>query len=171
MGLALGGKAGASLCRQIGIVACGSPLLNQLKKLSLLVFKVPKILGVDDFAFRKGQRYGTILVDLELNQPLALLADRKAETLTDWLIQHPGVEILSREACATTSRSLKDIRKRDGQRGPSSHSSSRSISSGKKSGTNLRKMAAPDLPEVMATNGSSGRSRLEPYKQSLLANW
>lgn len=52
-------------------------------------------------AFRKGQRYGTILVDLELNQPIALLADRKAETLADWLMQHPGVEILSRDRSKT----------------------------------------------------------------------
>jgi transposase len=97
IGLALGGTAGACLCRQIGIVACGSTLLNHLKKLSLPKFAVPRILGVDDFAFCKGQRYGTILVDLELNQPIALLADRKAETLTDWLMQHPGVEIHARD--------------------------------------------------------------------------
>jgi transposase len=101
IGLALGGAAGASLCGKIGISACGSTLLNHLKKLSLPAVKVPKILGVDDFAFRRGERYGTILVDLELNQPIALLADRKAQTLTDWLIEHPGVEILSRDRSKT----------------------------------------------------------------------
>jgi transposase len=106
IGLALGGAAGACLCRQIGIVACGSTLLNHLKKISLPKFAVPRILGVDDFAFCKGQRYGTILVDLERNQPIALLADRKAETLTDWLMQHPGVEIHTRDRSKTYKNAM-----------------------------------------------------------------
>jgi transposase len=70
-------------------------LLNHLKKLALRKFEVPKILTVDDFAFRKGRQCGTISVDLERHQPIALLPDRKAETLATWLTQHPGGAIKS----------------------------------------------------------------------------
>src|SRR5262249_1071659 len=55
-----------------------------------------QVVGVDDWAFRRGRRYGTVLVDLERRCVLDLLADRKAETLAAWFRQHPGIRIISR---------------------------------------------------------------------------
>lgn len=56
-----------------------------------------KFLGVDDFAFRKGVSYGTILVDPERRQPIDLLPDRSAATLSKWLTRHPEIEVVSRD--------------------------------------------------------------------------
>ena len=106
IGIALGGAAGSRLAHQLGYQASGSTLLNHLSQLSLPQFKTPKLLGVDDFAFRKGRQYGTILVDLEQHRPIALLVDRKAETLSEWLLCHPGVEVLSRDRSKVYRRGM-----------------------------------------------------------------
>ena len=61
----------------------------------------PRIIGIDDFAFSRGQRYGSLLVDLERRCPIDLLPDREAESLSAWLKAHPGVEIVTRDRSKT----------------------------------------------------------------------
>jgi len=95
--LALGGSAGARLAEQLGILASDSTLLRQLRHRGVDKFPSPRVLGIDDWAWRKGQRYGTILCDLERGKVIDLLPDRSAESTERWLRAHPGTEVISRD--------------------------------------------------------------------------
>ena len=96
--LALGGSAGSRLAQQLGILASGSTLLRQLRrKVIMPSTQAPRVLGIDDWAWRKGHRYGTILCDLERGKVVDLLPDRSSESTAQWLRTHPGTEIVSRD--------------------------------------------------------------------------
>ncbi len=94
---ALGGSAGARLAARLGSPISRATLLRLLRTADVPGRPAPRVLGVDDWAFRKGHRYGTILVDLERRRIVDLLEDRKAETLAPWLRQYPELDVVSRD--------------------------------------------------------------------------
>ena len=97
IGLAAGGETGTRLAAKVGMLTKPSTLLCHLMALPLPDAPTVRILGVDDWSWKKGRRYGTVLVDLERRKIIDVLPDRTAATFAQWLRAHPEVEIISRD--------------------------------------------------------------------------
>src|SRR5438876_4318366 len=97
LGLATSAEVSERLAPSLGMMVSASTLLRRLREVVCPPPMSVRILGVDDWAWKKGQTYGTILVDLEKRCPIELLPDRQEETLTAWLLTHPEIDVISRD--------------------------------------------------------------------------
>jgi transposase len=104
---AQGGKAGAQLVKRLAMPTSRDTLLRLIRSSTLPKRKTPRVLGLDDFAWKKGDRYGTLLVDLQARCPVDMLADREAASVARWLRKHPGVKLISRNRAGMYAEGAK----------------------------------------------------------------
>ncbi|MTH62436.1 ISL3 family transposase [Paracoccus litorisediminis] len=97
LGLALGGRPGAAFAERLMMPVSKDTLLRVVRRRAVERSDALHVVGIDDFAFRRGQTYGTIVCDLERRQPVALLPDRALETSRAWLARHPSISVISRD--------------------------------------------------------------------------
>jgi transposase len=97
LGLALGGRPAASFARRLMLPVSNDTLLRVVRRRGCPAFTPPTVIGIDDWAWRRNQRYGTIICDLERRRPISLLPDREPATAQAWLAEQPQITIVARD--------------------------------------------------------------------------
>jgi transposase len=97
LGIALGGRPGASLARRLMLPVSRDTLLRVLRRRAPVMAGSVQVIGIDDFAWKRGQRYGTVVCDLEQRRIIDLLPDREPATVAAWLAAHPEITVVSRD--------------------------------------------------------------------------
>jgi len=97
LGLALGGRPAARTARRLMVPASNDTMLRVVRRRACPYADTLRVVGIDDWAFRRNHRYGTIVCDLERRRIVSLLPDREIATVEAWLVDHPEIEIVSRD--------------------------------------------------------------------------
>ncbi len=109
LSIELTGKLGSLLSKQLLLPVSTSTVTRIAMKQKLPEVIQPIVLGVDDWAFRKGVNYGTILIDMETSRPIELLASRERSDLKRWLKKYPNVKIVTRDRASSYSSAINEV--------------------------------------------------------------
>jgi transposase len=107
MGLSASAEVSERLAPRLGMQVKAPTLLRYLRAISSPSDTPVRVLGIDDFAIRRGDSYGTILVNLETGHPLDLLPDRTAEAVLPWLERHQEIDVVSRDRASAYADAVK----------------------------------------------------------------
>jgi transposase len=104
-----GSSKGARISEVVACKVSASTLLRIMHRMTAIkVNETSGVIGIDDWAYKKGKSYGTIIVDLSTRKVIDLLPDREAETLSQWLIKHPEVGIVSRDRASAYALGIRN---------------------------------------------------------------
>ncbi|MFD7706598.1 ISL3 family transposase [Streptomyces sp. NPDC059786] len=103
----LAGRAGARLLVMLAVRLSRHTALRTLLRIPLPTGRMPRVIGVDDFALRRRHRYATVIIDAESHERIDVLPDRTADTLEAWLREHPGIEAVCRDGSATYAEAIR----------------------------------------------------------------
>ncbi len=109
LSIELTGKLGSLLSKQLMFPVSTSTVTRIALKQQLPSIMQPMVLGVDDWAFRKGVSYGTILIDMETSRPIELLKSREGADLKEWLTKYPDVKIVTRDRASSYSSAINEV--------------------------------------------------------------
>ena len=107
LGLLTGGQAGADMGSELGISGSRDTILRLVRQSEQPARQEPRVIGLDDWAWKRRLRYGTLICDLEQGLPVDLLPDRTVETVSAWLHDHPKIEIVSRDGSSEYASAIK----------------------------------------------------------------
>jgi transposase len=103
-----GGRGAERLLRRLGLPQGDDRILRNLKRAAAHFPCAPiRVAGIDDWSWRRGTRYGTIVVDLERRAVVDVLHNRSAATMTQWLQDHPTIEVVSRDRCGLYAQAAR----------------------------------------------------------------
>ncbi len=103
----LAGRAGARLLQALGILASRHTVLRVLLRIPLPAMTVPRALGIEDFALRRGRSYATVLIDAETGRRVDVLPGRTADVVEAWLRDHPGVAVVCRDGSGAYAEAVR----------------------------------------------------------------
>jgi transposase len=107
LGLRVGGQAGTDAASELGISGSRDTILRLVHQSEQPALQEPQVIGLDDWAWKRRQRYGTLICDLERGLPIDLLPDRTVETVSAWLKEHPSIDTVSRDGSSEYASAIK----------------------------------------------------------------